>query len=406
MPNSKKILLVSYGGAHYKIMSLLYKSLIQKFNPKQLIFLALTSAQKSCEEDEIKYKKLGNYDHLFDKKLINKIGNNLISKKEITLDFNESILYHGLSFFDLSNSFGSKKAYDLYAEHGRSAFMPIKTMESIIQYEAVDQVVSTDSPRFEQASLTAANNLNVKSICVPTLFGNREIADRLYQKTKSDIYRPNYDFAYVAHNKTKTNILKAEKKRKLDSIIVTGSPIFDDVIKQYTKNKKIKLNIDFSRYKIKFFYATQDYGNSISMLQEVLVPYFLNNKDKILIVKPHPGEDPLKYGFLNKYKNIEVILNENANNISDISDIIIVEDSTVGLEGILMKKKVLSISLDPLKRNNFRDFNLCDVVKSHYELKEYLNNLTIAMCNKNSYNEFYLYSSSVKKIVNFMEKEL
>ena len=57
--------------------------------------------------------------------------------------------------------------------------------------------------------------------------------------------------------------------------------------------------------------------------------------------------------FLNKYKNIEVILNENANNISDISDIIIVEDSTVGLEGLLMKKKVLSISLDPSKRNNF-----------------------------------------------------
>ena len=53
MSNSKKILLVSYGGAHYKIMSLLYKSLVQKFTSKQVIFLALTSAQKSCEEDEI-----------------------------------------------------------------------------------------------------------------------------------------------------------------------------------------------------------------------------------------------------------------------------------------------------------------------------------------------------------------
>lgn len=405
MPNSKKILLVSYGGAHYKIMSLLYKSLIQKFPLKQVIFLALTSAQKSCEEDEISYKKLGDYEHLFDIKLINNIGNNLISKKEITLDFDESILYHGLSFFDLSNFFGSKKAYDLYADHGRSAFMPIKTMESIIHHEAVDLVISTDSPRFEQASLTAANNLNVKSICIPTLFGNREIADKLYQKTKSDIYRPNYDYAYVAHNKTKMNILKAEKKRKPDSIIVTGSPIFDDVIK-HTKNKNTKLSINLSRYKIKFFYATQDYGNSISLLQEVLIPYFLNNKDKILIVKPHPGEDSLKYGFLRKYKNIKVILNENANNISKISDIIIVEDSTVGLEGLLMKKKVLSISLDPLKRNNFRDFDLCEVVKSHYELKEYLNNLTLAVCKKNSYNDFYLYSSSVRKITNLLEKEL
>ena len=202
------------------------------------------------------------------------------------------------------------------------------------------------------------------------------------------------------------NILKAEKKRKPDSIIVTGSPIFDDVIKQYTKNKNTKLSIDFSRYKIKFFYATQDYGNSISLLQDVFVPYFLKNTDQILIVKPHPGEDSSKYGFLNKYKNIEVILNENANNISDISDIIIVEDSTVGLEGLLMKKKVLSISLDPSKRNNFRDFNLCEVVKSHYELKEYLNNLTIAVCKKNSYNDFYSYNSSVKKIINLLEKEL
>ena len=86
-------------------------------------------------------------------------------------------------------------------------------MESNIQYETADLVISTDSPRFEQASLTAANNLNVKSICIPTLFGNREIADRLYQKTKSDIYRPNYDYACVAHKKTKMNILKAEKKK-------------------------------------------------------------------------------------------------------------------------------------------------------------------------------------------------
>ena len=60
-------------------------------------------------------------------------------------------------------------------------------------------------------------------------------------------------------------------------------------------------------------------------------------------MKPHPGEDSSKYGFLNKYKNIEVILNENANNISDISDIIIVEDSTVGLEGLLMKKSIINI---------------------------------------------------------------
>ena len=81
MSNSKKILLVSYGGAYYKIM-VIYKSLVQKFTSKQVIFLFLTSAQKSCEEDEIKYKKLGDYEHLFDKKLIKKIGNNLISKKK------------------------------------------------------------------------------------------------------------------------------------------------------------------------------------------------------------------------------------------------------------------------------------------------------------------------------------
>ena len=139
--------------------------------------------------------------------------------------------------------------------------MPIKTMESIIQYEAVDLVISTDSPRFEQASLTAANNLNVKSICIPTLFGNREIADRLYQKTKSDIYRPNYDYVCVAHKKNKDEHTESRKKKTRFNNC-DSSPIFDDVIKQYTKNKNTSSSIDFSRYKIKFFYATQDHGNS------------------------------------------------------------------------------------------------------------------------------------------------
>jgi hypothetical protein len=400
-------MLITYGGAHYKIIRPIYKSLLKNFSEDEVILLALTTAQSSCDKDRIQYRTLKSYKHLFDINDIFKIGKSLISRSDVNLDYEESLLYHGLSFSDLSKNFGTEAATDLYKKFGRAAFLPITTMKRIISNENANVVVATDSPRFEQAALSAANELAIKSICIPTLFGNREISDKMLHETNSTFYRPKYDFAYVAHIKAKINILNSETDRDSDSVAVTGSPIFDEVIARYGNGYTSKMSKKYLNYKTIYFYATQSYGNSINMLKEVLLPFISQQQDIVLIVKPHPGEDVANYSFLQEINDVSLLLDVDANEISSFSDLVIIEDSTVGLEALLMKKNVVSVSLDANKCNNFRDFDLCSIVYNFSDLADFLRKFSLQNKSNYSIKSFYRKDSlSVDCIVKLIRKEL
>lgn len=399
---SKKILLVTYGGAHYKIISVIYKELIKKFSTAEVVLLALTSAQSQCLKDGLEFKTLTDYKDLFDQKSLSKIGQRLISRETFTLDYEESVLYHGLSFSDLSKSFGRETADRLFEKYGRAAFMPVSSMVEIITSEGADVVIATDSPRFEQAALSAAKILDVKALCIPTLFGNREIADQLFAETNSDLYRPKYDVACVGHEKAKENILRLQNWTSNSSVIVTGSPIFDEVIERFNRNDFARLAQRYCQYKTVYFYATQNYGNSLGILSEALIPAVMGQADTVLLVKPHPGENPADYQFLESYADIHLMEGVDANELAFVSDVILIEDSTVGLEALLMNKQVVSISLNADKANNFRDFDLCCVVGSNEELATFLKDYSAGQSPLTRGNTFYQMSSSVSKIVDLV----
>jgi len=398
------IIIVSYGGAHFKILNQLYAELTGRGNVANVTFIALTSSRVNAEREGIVFSQLKDFIHLFDEERVRKLGCALVNKEDLTLDYDESVLYHGLGFSDLIQQVGEAEAAEIYRHHGRACFMPVNVMTTIIKSLSANIVIATDSPRYEQAALTASFRTGAESICIPTLFGNREIADELHSSTGLTMYLPQYHTALVSHQLAKGRILEREVNRDPRSIVVTGSPIFDSVASQYSEQYQPFLSRDQLNFDKIYFYATQDYGNSEVILREALVPFITRQNNCLLVVKPHPGEPKDRYENLSKIKGVFVATDWEANDIAFVSDVIIVEDSTVGLESLVMGKCVLAIDLRPGKNNNFRDFNLCPIFDDTAALLFALTNESASeVCDSIGWS--YQYQNSVKVICDIIEGE-
>ena len=173
----RKVLFVSYGGGHINIINEVIKEII-KYKNIDFKVLALTTAyDKSVSLFSNKYiKKISDYKDLFKKDIekINYYGSLILEDNynaSSGISKEDTLIYLGLSMFELVQTHGEQKAFDLYNKKQRQAFLPIKTMKKILEYEDISLVVTTTSPRFEEASLTAANELGMETIQILDLFG-------------------------------------------------------------------------------------------------------------------------------------------------------------------------------------------------------------------------------------------
>ena len=129
----------------------------------------------------------------------------------------ETVAYMGLSYADLEAGHGVDAAAAIYAERGRHAFLPTRTLERLLASYAPDLVVATNSPRAERAALLAARKLGIASLCLLDLYPS---ADGQWFKEDG------YGSKICVLNRNVKDILVGFG-RGADSIVVTGNPAFD-----------------------------------------------------------------------------------------------------------------------------------------------------------------------------------
>lgn len=327
----KKIFFVTYGGGHANAIVPLV-NLVKQKNKYDYEILALTMARKIFERENIAYLNLSDFadDEVFT--LGRKVINNL-NDVNSDIPIEESIAYYGFGIRDLIEVYGENEAYKKFNNEGRKSFLPIKTMEQIIRKIEPDLLVTTSSPRMEQAAIIAAKSLGVKVLRIEQLFyaENLEIPKEVY-------------FA-VINNIVKDKLVS--KGIEETFIHVTGQPAFDKLHKKegiYNNSTLLKDKLNLNDNDKILLWISPGNKDQTDILEKIIEIEKKYSNIKV-IIKLHPNEDgEIPKRLIKKRNSNIIILNSDLHSLIHLSNIVIIEFSSVGLEAILLDKDLIVIN--------------------------------------------------------------
>lgn len=365
----KKIFMTCYGGGHAEIIKEVYKNLI-KIPDIEITILALTMSKYKFEQEKIPYKLISDYYNEEKDKKIYELGKEFCIRNNIdtSIGENETYLYHGYALYELEKKYNKEKIEEGFKEFGRAIFLPIEFMKRVIIKENPDLVITTNSPRYEKATLSVAKILGVKTLSIEDQFGIEGIqnsSEELMDFFQDKIYEKVYgDCVCVLSKKTVDNL----PLKKIDKIFITGNPAFDKALDCFlnTKIKKIKND------NITLCYLTQKHPDNILIMRELI--NIIRKYNFNLIVKIHPNEKINEYlkEVDNKENNgIKIVNNDLYGNILK-SDIIVAISSTSALEAAILDKPLIA-------RENigvpFADLGIGIEYKNISQIEEYINKI-------------------------------
>ena len=82
----------------------------------------------------------------------------------------ESLAYLGFNFLEWVERDGEEAAWALWEQEGRNAFLPVSFFRAVLRHLLVDVVITTNSPRSEQAAIEAAVELGIPCLTMVDLF--------------------------------------------------------------------------------------------------------------------------------------------------------------------------------------------------------------------------------------------
>jgi len=252
---------------------------------------------------------------------------------------------------ELVERWGEAHALERYRERGRWAFMPVRFMESVMRQLRPDVIVTTNSPRSEQAAIEAGRLLGIPSLCMVDLFsppGDPFLGRKLYADALTTI-----------NELGKRNLAMAGIPR--ERIHVTGSPAFDglasrDRIADAAAERK---RLGWEGLKIVLWAGNMEafLPNEGPMsdpfyfpheVERILREFVRANADTALLVRYHPNqvqhfsvrppqERVLWVDPLARAAHLDV----------QMVDLVVVNGSTIGLEAAIAGKSVLSMDNSP-----------------------------------------------------------
>ena len=284
----------------------------------------------------------------------------------------ETVAYLGLSFFDLVQSVGEEVAFELYKEKGRAAFLPIQTLEILFERLKPDLVVATNSPRAERASLIAAKNKSVPSICIVDLPNPAALLGQLAE--------PGFTSKICVVNADARNIL-LNNGRPDSEIEVTGNPAFDRlfskaVLEKATEYKKTHNLMN----RFVYLWTRSAVPEDIPLADEIeakMIDIAKTHPELTFILRPHPNEER------RPIPNIpNIIYSDYKDDIAAIlhsSNVICTLYSTVGLEAALIGKDVIQFTTTKAFHSvNYVEAKLAHGVKNTTELESLIIELSKA----------------------------
>ncbi|MDX9902142.1 MAG: CDP-glycerol glycerophosphotransferase family protein [Aliarcobacter sp.] len=388
----KNIFLVCYGGGHINIIEPIVDELIKNEN-YNVKLLALTTAYIKVKNkyDKNILKSISEYLFLFDENIDTIFQNGLKIfeenyNKSIGLSKLEVLSYLGLSYSESIAKLGEDNAYEEYKKIGRQSFLPINTIKKILDYENIDLLITTNSPRFEKGSIFAAKELDIKSIQIIDLFGD-------------DLMKQSATYTIVMNEMVKNKLIK--KGFEKDSIFALGQPAIEKSIEKVNLIQKNKINIELAKNKKNLVYFSQVPANLTDNknltpnemykdINDFIFNIFEKLKDSYnILIKAHPSESKEFYEiYLDKYTYVNFLEgNYDTNSILSISDIILTPFSTVALQAICLNKLVFTFKP-----------NFCSL----YPIKEYKNKPFIY---SNSYDELFKNIVDIRFIDNNLNQD-
>lgn len=346
----KKVFMVTYGGGHANIIKAVYNSLTA-FRNVECTVLALTMAPEIFNNAGIPHitisqavKNLNNYEE------IKAYGTELAKEhhqdgKGILYD--DSVAYLGSGYSDLVDLMGEEKAEAEFAEKGRKAFLPVRTMKSIFALEKPDVVVVTNSPRMEKASAIAANELNIPVV---------RINDLPYMSERMP-YNANL---CVMNEFTRKDII-AKGLAGNNSVFVTGQPVFEqDLILDKTLLEKYEAAVK-SEYKHAVLYLGQIYSEESEIALNELYRISREMNDILFIIRPHPNDFTDYYEYKGN-RNFIVSKEGLLKYLIKACDTVITHFSTGGLQAALLDRPLICLDVKGTNPINYAELGIAETI--------------------------------------------
>ncbi len=340
----KRILFVTYGGGHITMILPVMRALRDMAPDVEPVLMALTTGYNQARIAGEKPLGFADFAHLADAESALKHGRRLLGENAgANVSEAESLAYLGISYSELEEDLGPKGAADAYAKKGRAAFAPVRFMERVIQECRADVVVATNSPRAEGASLKAANRLGVPCISLIDLLP--------YQAkilTKNDFWP---DRICVLAEPTAAYL--RDHGAPEERVLITGNPAFDGLAAD-------SLRVDADRFLGQKGWrgkAPVLFGGHLDVSAEgdaqldvvrktssILEAYVKEREDRALILRYHPS-CWLEMPRPDEHPNIHFSITpeEPIHPLIVASSVIVVQNSTVGLEASIAGKPVISL---------------------------------------------------------------
>ena len=338
-----RILVVTYGGGHVNMLIPIILQLQEK--NYQVTVLGLTTAGASLSRAGISYigfKDLLHYSIDRPKALL--LGEKLVGEhsNSSAVPYEESVAYQGICYQELCEQYGEVAAAKLYSQKGRQAFLPVQILKRFMSELQPDLVVATNSPRAERAAIEAAIALGVASLCLVDLFAFQEIRW---------IGKANYaDRVCVLSEYVKKSFTAVGRKES--EIVVTGNPVFDNLLavrervtlRQLSKSSSPVI-LWASQPEPKMHPFTGQSGDVLlpRKIESELLKLAQQKPTWQFVFRPHPSENTI-YESLPANVRISDKLEDLHNLLSQV-DLVVTMTSTVGLEAALVGLPVVSVDL-------------------------------------------------------------
>ena len=346
----KKIAFVTYGGGHVNMLVPVIKKL--QGNPNlELLVLGLTMAGSVLEKNNISHIGFKDLVRDGDQHALawgRKLFDPATSHESVSHE--ESVAYMGLSYVDLELRHGVDEAACMYKNQcGRQSFYPLAVMERFLKSEKPDLVVATSAPRAERASIAAAGNLGIRSICLVDLFSVAEIKWLGQQGFADKIC--------VISDYVKQKIVMAGRNET--DVIVTGSPAFDSMANLFDPDVKAKYRTrkgwsDKDIVVLWAFNAEPEQHPYSDKTGDPLLPRkveaqlykLLEAHPNIRVIfRPHPNDNITSYDTLPDRVEVCPAKEDDLGDVLIASDCVIVMASTVGYQAALLGKPLVNVKL-------------------------------------------------------------
>lgn len=316
-----------------------------------LELIALTTAHAAATAAGEKPWGYAGLKHLADPAFADEWGSRLAPKqRHPTVTDEETLAYVGVNFWDLVLQHGLDKAQAMHAQKERFAYYPLHFFRRVLAHFRPDVVVATVSPRSEEAALQAAIEMGI-----PTL-------------SMTDFYLRAFDpYCKRAHYADRITVVNEMVRQTLQDcgvparkLRVTGNPAFDSLADpaRQAQAQALRERLGWKGKSVVLWAGHLDDYTSITPDLASATAYPLQveaelrrwvdaDANRALIIRYHPNE---MHHFPPGPAHPRVFLSTRAQHVHEAilaSDVVVVQMSTVGLEGAVAGKPVVAMVNSP-----------------------------------------------------------